>query len=302
MKNIIKIAAVQDSPVFLNKNATIDKICELIKIAAAKGAKFILFPEAFISAYPDWVWLLPPSKKDQINFLYSKLFENAISIEDPSLKIICDAAKKESVNVIIGVNERNSESSNASLYNSMLYISDDGKLLGIHRKLIPTGGERLMWAQGDGSTLYSFDTPFGKVGGLICWENYMPLARYHMYMQGVKIYFAPTWDSSESWTTAMKHIAREGGMFVVSCAQAIKKSEIDDSFEFKELYPEDREWINKGNSCITNPKGQFIVEPLAAQKSILYADLDLSEINDQKWLFDSAGHYSRPDVFDYKLK
>lgn len=296
-----KVAAVQAAPVFLNKDATIDRACELIAQVASEGAKLAVFPEAFVSGYPDWVWVLPPARKDLINAMYRELLENAVSIPDQSIERLCKAAKQASIYVAIGVNERNSESSNASIYNTLVYIGPDGTLLGKHRKLIPTGGERLMWAQGGGDTLVSFDTSLGKLGGLLCWENFMPLARNAMYTAGVQIYVAPTWDSSESWQTAMRHIAREGGMFVISCAPCVRASDIPDRYEFKQFYPEDREFFNKGNSCIVGPNGNLLAGPLEAEQSILYADIDLGAIADQKWLFDCAGHYSRPDVFDYRI-
>jgi len=193
--SIIKIAAVQKSPVFLNKEKTIESACESVKEAAGKGAKLIVFPEAFISGYPDWVWTVPPSQKKQINELFLKFLESSVVTGEKSLEPLLKAAKEHGVYVAVGINERNSEASNSSVFNTLLYISPEGKILGKHRKLIPTGGERLMWAGGDGSTLVSFDTELGRLGGLICWENYMPLARYAMYQQGVQIYIASTWDS-----------------------------------------------------------------------------------------------------------
>ena len=295
---ISKVAVVQDSPVFLNKNATIDKA---ITQAAQNGAQLVLFPEAFISGYPDWVWTLPPSKKQEISKMFTALYKSSISVNDDAVKQLCKTAKENSIYVIIGASEKNSDSSNSSLYNSMVYIANTGELLGIHRKLIPTGGERLMWGQGDGSTLFSFDTSLGKIGGLICWENYMPVARNVMYESGVQIYLAPTWDSSEGWQNAMKYIALEGCMYVLSATQAIKKDDIPDEYEFKNLYPADREWINKGNSCIIDAHGEFIVKPVHTQKSILYADIDLDMIHKEKWIFDVAGHYARPDVFNFSV-
>jgi len=300
--SVIKIAAVQKSPVFLNKERTIESACRSIKEAANKGAKLIVFPEAFISGYPDWVWSVPPAQKKQINQLYLKFLENAVAIGEKSLEPLLKSAKENSVYLAVGINERNSEASNSSVFNTLLYISPEGKILGKHRKLIPTGGERLMWAGGDGSTLVSFDTDLGRLGGLICWENFMPLARYAMYQQGVQIYLAPTWDSSPAWQIAMRHIAREGGMYVVGCCQGLKKSDIPDEYEFKKLYPEDREWINKGNSCIVNPKGEIMAGPVEASQDILYAEIDPEMTMESKWMFDAAGHYNRPDVFDFSVK
>ena len=300
--SILKVAAVQKSPVFLNKGKTVESACGYIKEAAGQGAGLVVFPEAFVSGYPDWVWTIPPSQKKQLNDLYLRFLENAAVLGEKSLEPLLKAAKENNVYIAMGVNERNSESSNTSVFNTLLYISPEGKILGKHRKLIPTGGERLIWSSGNGSTLASFDTEIGRLGGLVCWENYMPLARYAMYQKGVQIYLAPTWDSSPAWQIAMRHIAREGGMFVIGCAQALKKDDIPNEFEFKKLYPEDREWINKGNSCIVNPKGEIIAGPLESSQDIIYADLDLEMTLESKWIFDAAGHYNRPDVFDFSIK
>ncbi len=299
--HVFKVAAVQVAPVFLNKVATIDKVYDLTIEAGKEGASLVVFPEAFVSGYPDWVWVLPPVQKALINELYKELLANAITIPDQSTERMCEAAREAGVHLTIGVNERNSEASNSSIFNTLLYIGPDGKILGKHRKLIPTGGERLMWSQGGGDTLVSFDTSIGRLGGLLCWENFMPLARNAMYNAGVQVYVAPTWDSSEAWQIAMRYIAREGGMFVISCAPCMKSSDIPDRYEFKKLYPEDREWINKGNSCIVDPSGKILAGPLEATQSILYADIDLSSIPEQKWLFDVSGHYARPDVFGFAV-
>jgi len=296
-----KVAAVQNSPVFLNKKATVEKACEFVAKASAKGAKIVVFPEVFISAYPDWVWVVPPYKKPILDEMYSELLENAVSIPDDATKKLATAAKKNKIFIAIGINERNSESSNASLFNTLLYFDDKGNIMGKHRKLIPTGAERLVWAQGDGSTLSSFNTPFGKLSGLLCWENFMPLARNAVYSWGAQIHVTPTWDSSEAWQISMRHIAREGGMFVINNCQAIHINDIPNKYEFKKLYPEGKEWLNPGNSCIINPKGQFITEPLKAKKSIIYADIDLDLIASSKWIFDVTGHYARPDVFKFSI-
>ena len=298
----MKIAAAQLSPVFLNKDKTIDKACNAIIEAGKKGAKLIVFPEAFISGYPDWVWLIPNSKGLELNTLYSKLIENAISVPDDSTTKLCKAAKSANINVVMGMHERNSESSNTSLFNSLLFISDKGVIIGKHRKLIPTGGERLIWAQGDGSTLKTYDTSIGKLGGLICWETFMPLVRNAMYENGTQILANPTWDKSDNWLISMQHIAKEGGIFIISTCQVLKIDDIPDEYEFKYLYPKDRKWVNVGNSCIVGPNGKIIAGPLEAEEGILYADIDLKDIISAKRMFDVVGHYSRPDVFDFKVK
>lgn len=301
MFTTIKVAAAQLTPFYLNKEETVEKACNAIEEAGKNGAKLIVFPEVFIAGYPDWVWLIPNSKGADLNELYVKLVENSVSVPDDTTEKLCRVAKAANINVVIGMHERNSETSNASLFNSILFIDDKGKILGKHRKLIPTGGERLIWSQGDGSTLHSYDTSAGKIAGLICWENFMPLARTAIYESGTQILASPTWDKSPDWIQSMQHIAREGGMFVVSACMALKTSDIPDEFEFKKLYPEGREWINAGNSSIIAPDGQYVAGPLEGKEGILYADIDLHQIIKAKRMFDVVGHYSRPDVFNFSV-
>jgi len=302
-QQVLKVAAAQASPIFLNRKQTVEKACDLIAQAGSAGAKLIVFPEVFISGYPDWVWIVPNSKRAILDELYYELLENAVNINGPdetTLKL-CKAAKNAKIQVVMGMHERNSEASNASLYNSLLFIESDGNILGKHRKLIPTGGERLVWAQGDGSSLNAFDTPIGKIGGLICWENYMPLARNAMYAWGTQIHVAPTWDYSEGWLISLQHIAKEGGMFVIGCCMALHMDSIPDSYEFKSLYPVGKEWINPGNSCIIAPNGQFIAGPINMKEEILYANIDFKQIISSKRMFDVTGHYARPDVFKFSV-
>lgn len=302
MTNTIKVAAAQVAPVYLNKEKTVEKACKTIEEAAKNGAKLVVFPEAFIPGYPDWVWLIPNSKGADLNKLFVKLVENSVSIPDNSTDLLCKAAKENSINVVVGINERNSETSNSSIFNSMIFIDDQGEIIGKHRKLMPTGGERLIWGQGDGTDLKSYQTSAGKVGGLICWENYMPLARTAMYESGMQILAAPTWDKSPNWQSSMQHIAREGGIFVISVCMAFSMDDLPDSYDFKKMYPEGREWINQGNSCIIGPNGKVLAGPLEAEEGILYADIDLSDIIAAKRMFDAVGHYSRPDVFKFEVK
>jgi nitrilase len=302
MNNEFKVAAAQLTPVFLNKEKTVEKACEAIAEAGKNRAELIVFPEAFISGYPDWVWLIPNSKGAELNELYLKLVENAVSIPDNSTDKLCKAAKSANISVVMGMHERNSETSGASLFKSLLFIDNNGKILGKHRKLIPTGGERLIWAEGDGSTLKAYDTNVGKIGGLICWENFMPLARNAMYESGTQILATPTWDKSPNWLISMQHIAREGGLFIVSSCMALRMDDIPNTYGFKKLYPEGREWINNGNSCIIAPNGKIIAGPLDSKEGILYADIDLQEIIAVKRSFDVVGHYSRPDVFNFSVK
>ena len=201
----------------------------------------------------------------------------------------------------MGINECNIEASHASLYNSLLYIDDSGNILGAHLKLIPTAGERTVWSQGDGRTLEVYDTSIGRLGGLICWENYMPMARNAMYAGGTQVYVAPTWDSGSMWTLTLQHVAREGGMFVIGCGMPLHIKDIPDRFEFKRLYPEGTDWINSGDSCIIAPTGKILAGPTREREEILYAEVDLKQIIAAKRMLDVAGHYARPDVFDFKV-
>ena len=245
---------------------------------------------------------MPNGNGRMLDELYGELVANAVSIPDDSTQRLCQAAKEAGIYVAMGIHERNTESSGASLFNTILYIDDQGEIIGKHRKLIPTGGERLIWSQGDGSTLSAFDTPFGKLGGLLCWENFMPMARQSMYIQGVQIYVAPTWDSSENWLLSMRHIAREGGMYVIGVCSAVHMDDIPDKYEFKNLYSKDHNWINPGNSCIVNPKGEFIVGPIAEKSELIYGEIDISTIPAAKRMFDVTGHYGRPDVFNIQIR
>ena len=293
-----KVAAVQAAPVFLDREATIDKACELINTAGREGARLIVFPEAFIPSYPEWVWSIPSGEQGLLNELYSELLTNSVTIPSDATDRLCEAARLANAYVVMGMSERNVEASGASLYNTLLYIDAQGEILGKHRKLVPTGGERLVWAQGDGSTLQVYDTPLGKLGGLICWENYMPLARYAMYAWGTQIYVAATWDRGQPWLSTLRHIAKEGRVYVIGCCIAMRKDDIPDRYSMKQkFYAEMDEWINIGDSVIVNPEGEFIAGPVRKQEAILYAEIDPRMVQGPKWMLDVAGHYARPDVF-----
>ena len=299
MNHRSKIAAAQLTPAFLNLEKTVDKACGAIIEAGTHGAKLIVFPEAFIAGYPDWVWLYPPHKSKELGVLYAQLVENAVSIPDHTTDRLCKAAKDANINVVMGMNERNTETSNSSLFNTILFISDTGEILGKHRKLMPTNCERLIWAQGNGRTLQSYETSIGKLGGLICWENFMPLARNAIYESGAQILASPTWDKGDAWLGSMQHIAREGGLFVISNCMTLHINDLPN--ELKAIYPKDKEWISKGLSCIINPAGKIIAGPLDSREGIIYADIDLKEILEQKRRFDVVGHYARPDVFNFTV-
>ena len=292
------VAAVQAAPVFLDRAATVEKACGLIAQAAQAGARLVVFPESFIPAYPDWVWAIPPGEDELLSELYSRLLDQSLSVPGPDTARLGEAAREAGVYVVLGVSERNHEASGGSLYNTLLYIDSTGQLLGKHRKLVPTGGERLVWAQGDGSTLAVYDTPLGRLGGLICWENYMPLARFAMYAWGTQIYVAATWDRGEPWLSTLRHIAKEGRCYVIGCCTALRVADLPDDLPGKaRCYAAGQDWINAGDSAIVDPNGQIIAGLAHEQETILYAEIDPRQLRGPKWMLDVAGHYARPDVF-----
>jgi len=288
--------------VFLDRDASIDKACGLIREAAAGGATLAVLPEAFVPGYPLWVWLIPPGRTHPLRALFTELHRNSITIPGPETKRLGEAAADSGMTVAIGVNERNSEASDSTLYNTLLYIGSNGEVLGKHRKLIPTAGERLVWGQGAEASLEVFHLPFGRLSGLLCWENYMPLARYALLAQGEQIHVAPTWDRGEPWISSMRHVAKEGRCFVVGACQAFHKDDIPDSLEFKNEYLGDIVgWINPGLSVIVDPDGKIVAGPLDAKEGILYADVDTSQLVGPRWQLDVAGHYARPDLFELTI-
>jgi nitrilase len=296
------VAAAQAAPVFLDRAATVDKACSLIAEAGARGARLIAFPEGFIPAYPFWVWFIPAGNTHALRELYSELLDQAVTVPSDATDRLCAAAREAGINVAVGINERNAEASGSTLYNSLLYIGAEGRILGCHRKLVPTAGERLVHGQGDGSSLAAYDTDIGRVGGLICWENYMPLARYAMYAWGVQIYIAPTWDRGEPWISTLRHIAKEGRVYVLGCCSAMRRSDVPDRYTFKEKFLSDAEWINPGDSTIIDPDGKFLVEPVKNREEILYAEIDPKQLRGPRWQLDVAGHYGRPDVFELTVR
>jgi len=298
-----KIAVVQASSVFLDLDASVAKACRLIEEAARGGAKLVAFPEAFLPGYPLWVWFVPPGQTHPLRALYTELHRNSVAIPGPAVSRLAEAAGDCGVAVAIGVNERNAEASDSTLYNTLLYLGPDGTVLGKHRKLIPTAGERLVWGQSGEAGLQVHRLPFGRVGGLLCWENYMPLARYALAAAGEQFHVAPTWDRGEPWTSTMRHIAKEGRCFVLGACQAFHVRDVPDRLEFKQAYLGDMEgWINPGLSVIVDPDGKLVAGPLAEQEGILYADVDPDQLVGPRWQLDVAGHYARPDLFELRVR
>jgi nitrilase len=288
-------AAVQATPEFLDRDATVEKSVRLIKEAAGEGAGLIVFPETFIPTYPDWVWRVPAWGRPSAA-LYALLLENAVEIPGPVTETLGKAAKQAKAYVSMGVNER--EPGGGTIYNTQVTFGPDGSVLGKHRKLMPTGGERLVWGMGDGSMLQVYDTPFGRLGGLICWENYMPLARYSMYAKGVDVYVAPTWDNSDMWVATLRHIAKEGRLYVIGVAPLLRGSDVPDDIPGRdELWGGDDDWMSRGFSTIVAPGGEILAGPLQEEEGILYAEIDPSKARASRLEFDPVGHYARPDVF-----
>jgi nitrilase len=285
----VRVAAVQATPVFLDREATTEKACALVQEAAAGGAQLAVFPEAFVPTYPDWVWRAPSWNDGRFLRL---LYENAVEVPGPVVDRLGAAAAEAGCYVAIGVDEIEG----GTLYNTLLYLGPDGRLLQRHRKLMPTGGERLVWGMGDGSELGVVRTPFGTVGGLICWENYMPLARAAVYAQGVDIYLAPTWDNDDVWQATVRHIAKEGRVHVISVAPLLRGSDVPEALR-RDLYGGDEDWMSRGRSVIVRAGGEVLAGPVEEREEILYADLDVAAARAQRRMFDPVGHYSRPDVF-----
>ncbi len=294
-----KVAVVQASPVLFNREATIEKTCRLILEAAEKDVKLILFPEAFIPAYPRGLSFgaVVGSRSSAGRLTWQRYWENAVDVPGPAVEIIGEAVREAGVYLAIGVIERDTQFSQGTLYCTLLYFGPDGKLLGKHRKLKPTGSERLIWGEGDGSTLTVLETELGKIGGLICWENYMPLARMAMYSKGVELYLAPTADARDSWQSTLRHIACEGRCFVLGCNQFVTKEMYPDDLEGLDELDEHPDVICRGGSAIISPFGEILAGPLYDREGVLFADIDLAEVARGKFDFDVVGHYARPDVF-----
>jgi nitrilase len=291
------VAAAQISPAFLDRDATIDRARQAIAEAGSRGARLVVFPEGFVPGYPLWVWHIASGQTKDLRALYAELLDQSVTIPSPAVDQLCDAARDAAVYVAIGINERNAEASGTSLYNSLLFIGPDGQVLGVHRKLVPTAGERLVHAQGDGSSLRVYETPLGRIAGLVCWENYMPLARQALYDCGVHLYIAPTWDRGEPWLSTLRHIAKEGRVYVIGCCSAMRPTDLPDRLAFKATIPASANgWINPGDSVIVDPDGKVIAGPLHEAQDLLFAEVDPQRITGPRWQLDVAGHYSRPDV------
>jgi nitrilase len=290
----VRAAVVQAAPVAFDRERTLEKVRTLTAEAASQGAQIVVLPEAFVSAYPRGLTFgavvghRTPEGREQ----YRCYWESAVDVPGPAVDVLADIARNHQVYLVIGVIERDG----GTLYCTVLFFSADGRYLGKHRKLMPTASERLVWGFGDGSTLPVFETPLGRLGAVICWENYMPLLRMAMYAKGIQLYCAPTADRRDSWIATMQHIALEGRCFVLSCNQFARRRDYPQ--DYNTSFGDDPETIlSRGGSCIVNPLGQILAGPNYSQECILTAELDLDDIARGKFDFDVVGHYARPDIF-----
>jgi nitrilase len=273
---------------------TLDKVDTLVIEACRKDAKLVVFPEAFIGGYPKGQSFgsYVGGRTDDGREAYRRYWEAAIDVPGPAVDILAKIAKKNCIVLVVGVIERDG----GTVYCCVLFFGSDGTYLGKHRKLMPTGSERLIWGFGDGSTMPVFDTALGKIGSVICWENYMPLLRMAMYSKGIQIYCAPTADPRDSWTASMQHIAIEGRCFVLACNQFLHRREV--AIDLPNQFGDDPEaLLQRGGSCIIDPFGKILVGPDFDGEAVLTARIDLDEITKGKFDFDVSGHYARPDVF-----
>jgi nitrilase len=294
-----KLAIVQKSPVFLDKGKTIAKAVESVSEAAIENADLVIFTETFIPGYPTWIWRLRPGGDFALSEeLHERLLNSAVLMESNDLDPLYEAARQHKITIVCGIEERDSQLSQSTLYNSVVVIGADGSLLNKHRKLMPTNPERMVWGFGDATGLKAVETPAGRISTLLCWENYMPLARYALYAQGVEIYIAPTYDSGDNWTGSLQHIAREGRCWVVGCGNLMRASDLPEDFPAKDtLYPDAEEWVNPGDSVVIAPDGEIAAGPMHKETGILYCEIDLEKARIAKRALDVTGHYSRPDIF-----
>jgi nitrilase len=292
--SVVRAAVVQAAPVAFDRERTIDRVRALANEAASGGAELVVFPEAFVSAYPRGIdfGARVGSRTPEGREWFRRYWDSSVDVPGPVVDQISAAVRDARVFLVIGVIERD----RGTLYCTVLFFDPSGSLLGKHRKLMPTAAERLVWGYGDGSTMPVFDTPLGRLGAAICWENYMPLLRMHLFAQGIQLYCAPTADDREIWLSTMRHIALEGRCFVLSANQFARRS--DYPADYPAIQGNDPATILcRGGSCIVGPLGQILAGPEIDGPSILYADLDQDEIPRAKYDFDVVGHYARPDVF-----
>ena len=300
----VRVAVVQQAPALLDREQTLVRGAELIEEAAAGGARLVSFPETWVPGYPEWLWRLRPGQDAGLTAeIHARLLENAVDLEAGHLAPIQDAARQHGVTVSIGVHERDGRYSRGTLYNTAVLLGPEGNVLNRHRKLMPTNPERMVWGLGDASGLRVVETPVGRVGALICWENYMPLARFALYAQGPDFHVAPTWDAGSGWVSTMRHIALEGRCWVLGNGTAMRGRDVPEAFPGREvLFPDEEDWFNPGDSVIVSPEGRVVAGPLRNQHGILYADCEPAAAAAARRTLDVAGHYGRPDIFRLEVR
>lgn len=294
--------AIQHPPVYLDLAKSIEKACDLIAKVASDGAQLIVFPETWLTGYPVWFDLAPGAAlwdSEDANDVYQRLYENSPTLDDFFISELCEAAKSAGAIVVMGLHERDGN----TLYNTTLYISGNGKIMGYHRKLVPTYTERLIWGRGDGSTLEVFDTPLGRIGGLICWEHWMSLARYTYHAQNEQIHIAQWPTVKTMHQVASRHYAFEGRCFVIAAGTVLHRNEVTATrLALLDQIPDDGDgFLMRGGSCIIRPDGEFLAEPVFDQPGFVSAEIDLLKAIPPSMTLDVAGHYSRPDVFTLKV-
>jgi nitrilase len=297
----VKAACVQAEPIVLDRDATIERLAELTAEAAGNGAQLVVFPETFVAVYPSSVWArhFAGWADDRAKGAFAAIARSAVSVPGPAADRLGEITREHGVWLVTGVNEVDPERP-GTLYNTLLYHAPDGRLALHHRKLVPTNHERLVWGQGDGRGLRAIPTDIGRIGGLICWENYMPLARFSLYESGVEIYIASTADDGDAWQATLVHIAREARSFVVAPSHFQRASAYPDDFPLREAL-EGRDVIGRGGSAILGPDGSYLAGPLYDEEGILYAELDPARLFEERQRFDPAGHYHRPDVLRLRV-
>ena len=298
----VKAAVVQAAPILFDLDATLAKMETLVQEARSQGAGLILFPEAYVSAYPRGLSFGSPigSRSQAGRDLWLRYWESSVEVPSPATERMGAMAKAANAWLVVGVVERDTRTQ-GTLYCTMLYFSPQGELVAKHQKLKPTGAERIVWGEGDGRTLNTVKTPFGVLGGLICWENYMPLARMSMYQQGVQIYLAPTADHRDTWQATMQHIATEGRCFVLGCNQYVTQEDYPQDLPLHHELADQPQEMTRGGSVMVSPMGEVLAGPLWGKEGILYADLDLEQVARARMDFDPTGHYHRPDVFQFAV-
>ncbi len=300
MKN--KVAIVQNPPAYLDKVETVASAVTYVEEAVKNGAALVVFPEAYIAGYPTWIWRLRPGGDMGLSGeIHERMLQSSVDLSSDDLKPLMETAKKSKVTIVVGINEIDSEFSGTTIFNTIVTIGPDGTILNRHRKLMPTNPERMVYGNGDASGLRVVDTPVGRIGALVCWENYMPLARYALYAQNLDILIAPTWDVGEVWQSSMRHIAREGGCWVLTTATALETKDMPDDFPERDTVFPKEEWINSGGAMVVAPSGTIIEGPLMERKDILYAEIDTEASQKARRSLDVAGHYSRPDIFSLEV-